>query len=312
MAAAKTSRFDNEVELFAKHLRQQSLSPASVAGYLHDLKRFRQWLQRIGHSASVSLDQVGTPELEAYRKCLIHEESLKAPTVNRRINALRAYFGWRQRSQKASENPAKALRFMRRAARKRPQRLQSKEVLAMMRVAAASPHGMGARNAALLQLMLQAGLRVSEVVGLRRGDVMIHERSGVVRVPQGQGLKGREIPLNATVRQALSQYFKTLPDTAPDQFVFMSKRRTPLSVRSIQYVVTTIALRAGIKRLSVSANTLRHTFGINYLDSNPGKLAELAALMGHDSLDTTAIYLRPSDEDLAEDMERIATNVLGE
>ena len=182
----------------------------------------------------------------------------------------------------------------------------------MMRVAAASPQGMGARNAALLQLMLQAGLRVSEVVGLRRGDVTIHARSGVVRVPHGQGRKGRETPLNATVRQALSQYFKTMPDLAPDQFVFVSKRQTPLSVRSIQYVVTSVALRAGIKRISVSAHTMRHTFAINYIDSNPGKLVELAALMGHDSLNTTAIYLRPSEEDLAEDLERIAINVLGE
>jgi site-specific recombinase XerD len=56
---------------------------------------------------------------------------------------------------------------------------------------------------------------------------------------------------------------------------------------------------------------LRHTFGLNYLHQNPGKLVQLANLLGHESLDTTAIYTQPSGEELAEDLERSRLNVYG-
>jgi integrase len=52
----------------------------------------------------------------------------------------------------------------------------------------------------------------------------------------------------------------------------------------------------------------RHTFALNYLERNPGKLVELAALLGHESLDTTAIYLRPSREEMARGVERSRLN----
>jgi site-specific recombinase XerD len=55
----------------------------------------------------------------------------------------------------------------------------------------------------------------------------------------------------------------------------------------------------------------RHTFALHYLRQNPGKLVELASLLGHESLDTTALYTRPSIDDLAEDLERSRLNVYG-
>jgi site-specific recombinase XerD len=56
---------------------------------------------------------------------------------------------------------------------------------------------------------------------------------------------------------------------------------------------------------------LRHTFALNYLKQNPGKIVELAVLLGHESLDTTAVYTRPSREDLAADLERSRLNIYG-
>jgi site-specific recombinase XerD len=55
--------------------------------------------------------------------------------------------------------------------------------------------------------------------------------------------------------------------------------------------------------------TLRHTFALNYLQENQGKVVELASLLGHESLDTTAIYCRPDDEKLADDLEKSQLNV---
>ena len=76
-------------------------------------------------------------------------------------------------------------------------------------------------------------------------------------------------------------------------------------------MISELARRAKITRISVSPHTLRHTFALSYLQHNPGKLVELADLLGHDSLDTTAIYTRPSSESLAQDLERSPLNVYG-
>jgi site-specific recombinase XerD len=77
-------------------------------------------------------------------------------------------------------------------------------------------------------------------------------------------------------------------------------------------MIAELARRAEIDRIPVSAHTLRHTFAASYLKTNPGKLVELSGLLGHESLDTTAIYARPSQDDLALDLERSPLNVLGD
>lgn len=118
--------------------------------------------------------------------------------------------------------------------------------------------------------------------------------------------------MNTTARRALQSYQATLPTVEPQQPGFFSKRATTLSVCAIQNIIAELARRAGITRLAVSAHTLRHTFAVNYLQQNPGKLIELAGLLGHESLDTTAIYARPSPADLADDLERSPLNVLND
>ena len=65
-------------------------------------------------------------------------------------------------------------------------------------------------------------------------------------------------------------------------------------------------MRPAPKRMAVSAHTLRHTFALGYLRDNPGKLVELASLLGHDSLDTTLRYVRGTQQDLQQAVETIA------
>lgn len=88
--------------------------------------------------------------------------------------------------------------------------------------------------------------------------------------------------------------------------VFLSERQTALSTRSIQAVIAELATRSKITRIKISPHTLRHTFAINYLKQSPSNIVQLANLMGHESLDTTAIYTQPSMEDLADNLELMA------
>jgi site-specific recombinase XerD len=297
------------LEAFRHHLVKRDLAPATVTAYLDDLKRFWTWLCRIHDRHPPPLNQVRIVDLAAFRAHLIHDQAQTPATVNRRLQGLRLFFRWMYDHDSMADNPATHLRFMRRPSAQQPPALIRREVLAFVHAAAHSPHKLAPRNVAIVQLMLQAGLRVGETTALTHGDLQLKSRSGSVHVRDGKGLKARDVPLNRTARQALQAYLATLASWTAQTVVFRSKRGTPLAVRSVQAVITRLADQAGIDRIPVSAHTLRHTFAAFYLQQHPGKLRQLAYLLGHESLDTTAIYTRPSPDDVADDLERSPLNV---
>ena len=87
--------------------------------------------------------------------------------------------------------------------------------------------------------------------------------------------------------------------------MFLSERGgKPLALRTVQATIAELGRRAGIRRLPVTPHLIRHTFALRYLKHNPGKLLELATLLSHESLDTTALYARPTAEQLAAGVER--------
>jgi site-specific recombinase XerD len=297
------------LEAFRHHLADRDLAPSTVQAYLSDLARFQAWLTWVHEDKAPLLTQVRTVDLAAFRTHLIHEQGHPPATVNRRLQGLRLLFRWLVDCHWMAHNPTTPLRFMRKSGMLQPLALRRREVFALLHAAAASPHGLALRNVALVQLMLQAGLRVGEVTILTPADLTLKARAGAVRVRDGKGRKAREVPLNTTVRRALQDYLATQPVHSAGVPIFRSKRGTSLAVRSVQAVVARLAQQAGIERIPVSAQTLRHTFARHYLQQHPGKLRELADVLGHESLDTTAVYTKPSQDDIAADLERSPLNV---
>lgn len=292
---------------FLDSLRRADLAAATLRGYRYDLRHFLRWRLGTGQGLA-TLAELGEYELIAYRQHLIAAGHRPA-TVNRRLDALRRLCRWAMDEGSLSRDVARGVRPLRTVRDRRPTGLSDSAAHGLLRAAGASTHGHAARNYALVQLMLQAGLRVGEVSALTIGDLVLHERSGSVRIRHGKGLKYREVPLNATARRALRAYLEGRPRTAPSEPLFLSGRRAALPVRSIQAIIAGLARRARLERGAASAHALRHTFARNYLRANPGKLVELAGLLGHELLDTTAAYARPSADDLAADLERSHLNV---
>jgi site-specific recombinase XerD len=295
---------------FITGLKRADLSPRTVAGYQDDLVRFLHWFQHT-KGAEVQLETLRAEDIIHYRQHLGRVDKLQPATINRRLQALRRFCRWAVQHGLLKDNPAAEINLVRKVAPRQPMGLQAFEVHALLRVAGESHHGLARRNYALIQLMIQTGLRVSKVASLRVADIVLRDRSGSVRVREGKGNKAREVPLNATARRALRLYLDARGDLDENEPLFASKRGLALTIRSIQTVIAELARRARITRLKVSPHTLRRSFALNYLQHNPGKLIELANLLGHDSLDTTAIYTRPSVESLAQDLERSLLNVYG-
>jgi site-specific recombinase XerD len=290
------------VAAFLKALTREDVAPVTVRGYRSDLGLFAAWYD--GHP----LEKLTASDLAHFRQYLSRERLMKPASINRKLGALRRFCRWAHTSGRLRTNVAAELRLARTPRGTRPKGLVAPEVQALLRAAGQSRRALARRNYAVVQLLLQAGLRVSEAAALRLEDLEIHERQGRVHI-RGKGNKERSVPLNATARRAFHAYLDAREQAGTQDPVFLSETGTALSVRSIQSLITELARRAHLSRIPVSAHTLRHTFALGYLKQNPGKLVELATLLGHESLDTTAIYSLPSEEDLAAEVERSSYNI---
>jgi site-specific recombinase XerD len=270
---------------FLKALAREDVASVTVRGYHSDLGQFAVWYD------GQPIEKLTASDLAHFRQYLSRDRSMKPASVNRKLEALRRFCRWPHTTGKLRTNVAAELKLARAPRGMRPKGLLPAEVQGLLRAAGQSRRALARRNYAVVQLLLQAGLRVSEAAALRIEDLEIRERQGKVRIC-GKGNKERYVPLNTPARRALQTYLDKREETSTQDPVFLSDTGAALSVRSIQSLISELARRARITRIAVSAHTLRHTFALGYLKQNPGMLVELATLLGHESLDTTAIYLR--------------------
>lgn len=181
-----------------------------------------------------------------------------------------------------------------------PRWLTRSEQLALLR---AVRQGENERDLAIIQMMLGAGLRISEAASLKMADIQLNDRSGWVYVRTGKGMKPRSIPFSVHVREAMQAYLKARP--AQDEEDLFIGQRGPLSEWGIHAIVKKYAYQARLE--GVTAHTLRHSFAKNLVDAGT-PLDQVAVLLGHESLDTTKVYTQPSERDL----ERAVRNASGE
>lgn len=146
----------------------------------------------------------------------------------------------------------------------------------------------GARDHALVLLMLDSGLRISEVAGLRLSVLDLVTRQARV---QGKGRKERYTPFGQTTARALMRYisaFRPKPVRPDVDQVFLTLDGQPMTRNSIECVIRRLRLNTGIGRLH--AHLLRHTFAVNFLSAG-GDVESLRRILGHESLEVTKRYL---------------------
>jgi site-specific recombinase XerD len=141
------------------------------------------------------------------------------------------------------------------------------------------------RDYAILQLFLQTGIRVSELVGLRLSDIDLDEGTMLIN---GKGNKQRTGYLEKKATQALRAYLKDRPASA-DQHVFLNYQGTGLSVQGVADIVEKYRKLAGITK-QFSCHSLRHTCA-TYKASKGYTPSDLQALLGHEKPETSFIYV---------------------
>jgi integrase/recombinase XerD len=285
---------------YERWLRErEDLTAASIRNYLSDLRHFIAWYET-EREAPVhdyfTPQGITTPALTRYRTYLQTAGRQKPASVNRTLISLKRYFGWALQQRLITYDPSAAVKLVGQE-ESTPRHLDDQEEQAL--VAAVTKAG-NLRDRVLIVLLLHTGLRAREVCRLRRDLVKLGKRSGLLEII-GKRNKYREVPLNATARKMLEEYLPTLPPDAV--FLFPSnKTKEALSERALGYIVKKYASVA--KLTDVSPHDLRHRFGYRMAESVP--LHRLAQIMGHDSLDTTRLYIQGTKHDLQQAVETIA------
>jgi site-specific recombinase XerD len=224
-------------------------------------------------------------------------------TITRRLAALRKFCQWAISQDLLSENPADGVKGIASIPRA-PKWLEKRDVDRLLR---ACERAGNKRDLAILSVLRHTGIRVSELCALQTGDISLSERKGELVVRSGKGAKHRVIPLNLDVRKALAAYIQVRPRLGIPQ-LFIGQRGNRLTPLGVEKIVRKYGYQAGLQE--VTPHTLRHSFGKHSLDAGVD-LVTVSTLLGHQRLETTAIYTTPSRRDLEQAVSKLERDRVG-
>ena len=212
-------------------------------------------------------------------------EGLGARGVQRALAAVRSFFRFLAREGVLENAAPRAVRTPR-IPRTLPRPLSEIDAARTLEEAGENDvKWIAARDTALLTLLYGAGLRISEALGLKRGDVPLGANLSVL----GKGRKVRSVPLLPIVRETIETYAAQIPFAGPrDSPLFVSRRGKPMSAREAQALMQRLRSSLGLPERA-TPHALRHSFATHLL-ANGSDLRAVQELLGHASLSTTQTY----------------------
>ncbi len=266
---------------FTRYLSlERGLSPRTVEAYASDVGAFLAWAERN------KVDPRAAPRI-ALDDFMWDEKGrgLKATSLFRKVEALKAFFSYQAVEGRLPESPAENLKGPRLP--KRLPKCLSKADAARLLSAPDGDSYEDLRGRAMLEILYAAGLRVTELLTLKPESVNLHE--GWVRV-LGKGAKERLVPVHARALAALRGYLverdRRFGNSAPELFLGRSGRK----ISRVQFwrILRALGRRAGLKT-DVHPHLLRHTFATHMLEGG-ADLRSVQEMLGHADLSTTQIY----------------------
>ncbi len=286
---------DPQIESFLKHISvEKGYSANTLAAYRNDLTQFGQYL---GETMPAAHTWTGINKQTIVRYILhLKEREYSSATVARKVAAIKSFFHYLMSEGAIPDDPTLTLDSPK--VRKRlPKTLTREEVERLLLEPAKEDSPKAFRDTALLEMLNATGMRVSELVALKVGDVDLDR--GTVRV-YGKGTKERLIPIHSRAVEALKAYLQTgrtyfLRGRGDEQkALFLNPRGTQLTRQGLWLIIKKYVEQAGIKA-EVTPHTLRHSFAIHLLEGG-ADLRNVQELLGHSNISTTQIYTQLSGE----------------
>jgi site-specific recombinase XerD len=279
-------------DLFAQH----DFSPNTRKAIVNDLRKFARWFTESNREPFI-LTRVTTRDVTDFRSYLHREKKQAVASVNRALVLIRKFFDFAVQQGAVPSNPAKAVKELRRQ-QLAPKGLDRADVRRLLREIELRQD---IRGSAIFHLLLYTGCRVSDLVNLELGDLMISERAGSVVFRHGKGNKQRTVPLPLAARNAMQVYLDTRPPVAESN-VFIGERG-PITEDGIRSLCRKYSAVIGVR---LHPHVFRHSFAKQFLADNSNDLVSLAQILGHENLNTTSRYSQKSAEQLAVGSERVS------
>jgi len=279
---------------FITHVRvEKGLSANTVSAYRRDLVKFEAFAKK----RQLALETVSRDDLVDFLAGL-YRDKLESRTVARQLVTLRNFFRYAQIQDLIVTDPSANLESPK-LRRSLPGYLRLEEVERLLAQPDANTT-LGLRDRAMLEILYSTGLRVSELVGLRVGD--LDSKSGCVRCI-GKGDKERIVPVG---RKALATVEKYLQDGRPEMLrqakalnsaaLFVNNRGVALSRVGVWKILSAYGRRAGL-RVALTPHMLRHSFATHLLEHG-ADLRSVQLMLGHADISTTQIYTHVVEERL--------------
>jgi site-specific recombinase XerD len=262
-------------------LQEHDRSPGTVKKYTQAVRHFLAWYEQQEH-APLTVESLTPISLIGYRNELQQELHKSTNTINLRICALRSWCGWMTEQGILSADPSAHVKLIGGEGSSKRSGLKSAQINALLRQAQLSRDK--ERNYAIIQILLQTGIRLSECAALTIEDLSFGERSGLLQIRAGKGNKARSVPLNASAREAIATYIaprlgiekpslkrvaaRWPKPKSPEAHepIFLSQKGGALTTSAMGQMIAELVHAAGeLVPEETSAHTLRHTFARSYL-----------------------------------------------
>lgn len=281
-----------EERFFQYLLVERNDEISTISQYRDDLKRyFLSLSEKISDTEELSKDDLSS----FLEKEISSPEHVFSPaTISRHLSSLRHFYSFLIK-EGLLEGPLPELKGLKKI-KTLPNVLSSEEITALLEAPDLHKEN-GLRDRVMLEVAYGCGLRVSELLSLKIGDIDLSNRT--IRV-NGKGQKERIVPMRQTTPLWISAYFSSFRKRNPGSstpYAFLNLQGKPLSRVSFWKQIKKYADKAGI-RSEVSPHTLRHSFATHLLE-NGAELRAVQRMLGHQDIGTTEVYTHVSSKRIA-------------
>jgi len=271
---------------FLMHLQlEKSLSPNTVEAYGLDLDKLIQFIEL--NEIQGGPDNITLQQLQAYTRW-ITELGMSERSQSRIISGIKSFYRYCLQEQISKTDPTELLSAPK-LKKALPDTLTFEEIeLIISQIDLSKTEG--TRNKAMLETLYSCGLRVSEIISLRRSHLYLD--IGFVRVI-GKGDKERLIPIGGEAIKHILIYVneirsKMTEKKGHEDILFLNRRGTSLSRIMVFYIIKDLVMKANIKK-TISPHTFRHSFATHLVEGG-ADLRAVQEMLGHESITTTEIY----------------------
>lgn len=262
--------------LFTESLKKAGKANATVIAYSKDVEQLVDFVNKLGKT---QIDEIISEDINEF-KALLTKQRYTGKSISRKINSIKAFFRFLIGEDEISTNPADIITHPK--YEQAPPRVLSKVEYRALRDACRGD----SRMSAVVELLLQTGMRISELAALQLTDIDFERNIIAILAQNSRG--ARKVPLNTAAKNAVTDYIQVRP-RAREKTVFLTKTCRPFLVRNIRTAIDRYFRLAGIKGAKV--NDLRHTFIVEQLRAGT-PLVYVSQLVGHKRITTTEKYLK--------------------